>query len=147
MERSLRQSLPPCGFCVSPERSRRMASIKGRGNKTTEKRLRAALVAAGVSGWQVAPRGFAGNPDFYFSKQRVAIFVDGCFWHGCRRCGHFPKTNARFWQTKIVRTQRRDRRTDAALRNAKVRVLRLWEHELRTELSRCLARIVKMVQP
>src|SRR6266853_5385354 len=116
MERRLRQTLPHGQFKVSAARSRQMAAVKAGGNRSTERRLRAALVAAGISGWQIAPKDVPGRPDFYFRDQRLAVFVDGCFWHGCRKCGHIPSTNRPFWHAKIMGNRTRDRLTNAKLR-------------------------------
>jgi len=70
-------------------------------------------------------------PDFVFLKSRTAIFVDGCFWHGCPRHATKPKNNRAFWRRKLASNKRRDRLVNRALRRAGWRVLRVWEHELR----------------
>src|SRR5262245_22186249 len=101
-----------------------MGSVRGKGNKTTERRLRSALVRAGVSGWTMHPSDVKGSPDFFFSASRLAVFVDGCFWHGCPECGHFPSVNASFWRAKIERNQQRDRNTTDLLGAAGITVLR-----------------------
>ena len=74
---------------------------------------------------------FRVRPDFIFRKERLAVFVDGCFWHGCPRHGTQPKGNAAFWKRKFAGNLARDRRVDRALRRAGWRVLRIWEHALR----------------
>lgn len=145
MERSLRQLLRGGKFVVTPTRSRQMAAVRGKGNKTTEWRLRAAFVKAKISGWTIHPKGVVGVPDFYFPKQCVAVFVDGCFWHGCSKCGHTPKTNRRFWNAKILRNRARDRQKSALLRMSGIRVLRFWEHEIKTNVMKCAARVKKLV--
>jgi DNA mismatch endonuclease (patch repair protein) len=70
------------------------------------------------------------NPDFTFRAQRVAVFVDGCFWHGCPRHGTQPRQNRRFWERKLNGNRARDRRVNRALRAKGWRVLRIWEHAL-----------------
>ena len=72
----------------------------------------------------------AVRPDFIFRQARLAVFVDGCFWHGCPRHGTKPKSNAAFWRKKISRNQARDRLVTRTLRRAGWRVLRIWEHDL-----------------
>jgi DNA mismatch endonuclease (patch repair protein) len=67
--------------------------------------------------------------DVVFPRARVALFVDGCFWHGCPEHGSWPKNNASFWREKIEANVRRDRDTDARLALAGWRVIRIWEHE------------------
>ena len=139
METALRRHLPSGQFVnVSPARSKAMGAVRGRGNRTTEVRLRSALVRAGVRGWKVRPRGVPGNPDFTFPRKKVAVFVDGCFWHGCTVCGHFPKSNSSFWKAKILRNRQRDRQTNKRLTKEGYRVLRFWEHQLATDLPSVL---------
>lgn len=108
-----------------------MARIRSRGNETTELRVAAALRAHQITGWRRHPKGILGTPDFYFPTARLALFIDGCFWHACPRCGHIPKSNIDYWQKKFARNVQRDQQTDRELRRRGVRVLRLWEHELR----------------
>lgn len=142
MEKILRAQLPGGRFKnVSPGRSRNMAAIKGRDNKTTERRLRLALVRAGVRGWKLRPRELAGCPDFFFPRDKLVVFVDGCFWHGCPSCGHLPKKNRPFWRAKIDRNRARDQSTTERLMGEGYTVLRLWEHQLQTSLASCLDEI------
>ena len=124
------------------ERSALMAKVRGRGNLTTEQALAKQLRAQGWSGWrrQQVVRGrtaagerFQVRPDFVFAARRLAIFVDGCFWHGCPRHGTRPRGNAAFWREKFRRNQARDRRDTRCLRREGWHVLRLWEHELRAK--------------
>lgn len=76
------------------------------------------------------PSALAGKPDFVFSTQRVAVFVDGCFWHGCPTCKRVPSSNVDYWGRKIERNQTRDAAVDANLKESGWIVLRVWEHEL-----------------
>ena len=142
MEKILRDTLKGGRFsAVTPVNSRRMSAVKSTGNKTTERRLRLALARARINGWTIHPVGLVGRPDFYFHEKRLAIFVDGCFWHGCEKCGHIPNINNQYWKTKIVRNRERDLAKTQALMNLGITVLRFWEHELRSELPSCVARI------
>src|SRR5829696_5798219 len=108
-----------------------MRAVTSRNNRSTEMLFRMALVRSRVVGWRTKNRGILGNPDFSFPRLKLLVFVDGCFWHGCPRCGHFPKTNARFWQVKLLGNRKRDFRITRALRSSGFRVIRMWEHELR----------------
>lgn len=88
------------------------------------------------------PHGLVGKPDFFFAAQRLAVFVDGCFWHGCPRCGHVPKTNSSFWALKIGRNVARDKAVVVALRKTGIKAVRVWEHELHDSvLQKTLARL------
>jgi DNA mismatch endonuclease (patch repair protein) len=111
------------------KRSAVMARIRGRGNKDTELRLIALFRAHRITGWRRGSLA-AGRPDLVFPRQRLAIFVDGCFWHGCPTHATWPKQNAEFWRTKILGNQRRDRAVNRLLRKEGWRVLRIWEHAL-----------------
>jgi len=145
MERLLKSQLLGGKFAVSPERSRNMAAVRGSGNKTTELRLQMALVRAGISGWSSQRTDLPGKPDFFFQSANLAVFVDGCFWHGCPRCGHIPKTNTGFWTAKIDRNRKRHRKVARLLNKRGIRTVRFWEHQLRDRLDRCVARIEKCV--
>lgn len=139
------------------KRSEVMSRIRSHGNKDTELRLMAVFRANGITGWrrqvvvtfpvlgsQFAVAGSRGKvrPDFVFRRERVAVFVDGCFWHGCAEHYRRPKGNRKFWDAKITRNMERDAAVTKALRKAGWRVLRLWEHELATKREkRLLARL------
>src|SRR6266852_4727715 len=142
MERALRKKLPGGEFKdVTPVHSRRMGAVRRRGNKTTEMRLRAILVASGISGWKLHPKGLPGSPDFYFPDRQLVVFVDGCFWHGCPLCGHIPSVNRPFWKAKILRNKQRDSENDRQLIQAGLRVVRIWEHELQRQGREFLQRL------
>lgn len=111
------------------KRSQIMSQIKGFGNKTTEQRLISVFIENHITGWR---RNYPvyGKPDFVFHKQRVAIFVDGCFWHGhdCRNTR--PKTNEEFWLRKISKNMERDIKVTEHLEKLGWKVVRIWECEL-----------------
>lgn len=144
MEKLLKRTLPTGGFpCVPLTRSRTMAAIKGKHNRSTDIQFRMALVRAGIKGWLTHPN-LPGKPDVYFPKNRVAVFLDGCFWHGCRRCGHIPKTNSLFWATKFARNKGRDRKNSQLLRKQGIHVIRAWEHSLKNKKQ--LIKILHAIQ-
>lgn len=120
------------------KRSNVMSRIRGSGNRATELKLIAIFRIHGVTGWRRKARVF-GKPDFVFPTHKLAVFVDGCFWHGCPIHATQPKTNAEFWRTKIARNQARDRLVARKLRAQGWRVLRIWEHELAKKNARRLA--------
>ena len=115
------------------KRSAVMSAIRSRGNAATELRLIAIFRAHGITGWR-RHRPLFGKPDFVFPALKLAVFVDGCFWHGCPLHGTQPRQNAAFWRKKISTNRTRDRLV--------TRTLRLWEHELQRPES-ILARIEK----
>lgn len=97
----------------------------------------------GVIGWR-RHLPLPGKPDFTFSRQRVVVFVDGCFWHGCGKHLRLPKNNHEYWQQKISRNINRDKITKRTLSRGGWKVLRVWEHELKNEpiLMRKIMRVL-----
>ena len=129
------------------ERSERMSRVRAATNKSTELRLIALLRATGITGWR---RGAAlpGKPDFVFRTVRLAVFVDGCFWHGCPHHARTPKSRVAFWKAKLARNAQRDHEVRSVLRKCGWRVLRVWEHELaRKNQARLARRIQRAVTP
>ncbi len=147
------------GVAIMPDvftkagRSEVMSRIRSRGNRGTEMALATLFRRHGITGWRrhvplplvvqsarfkvqgrAAPRESRSTgrvkPDFVFPKLRLAVFVDGCFWHGCPRHATRPKGNAAFWRGKLAANKARDRLVSRALPRAGWRVLRAWEHEL-----------------
>ena len=127
------------------KRSEVMSRIRGRGNKDTELALAKVFRRHRITGWRRNQKIF-GKPDFVFPKLKLAVFVDGCFWHGCPKHATKPKNNRAFWQRKLTANQRRDRIVNRTLRAHGWRVLRIWEHELahkhETRLLRRLRRFL-----
>ena len=118
---------------LSPaERSALMAKVRGQGNRSTEVKVEVALVAAGIGGWEKHPP-LPGKPDFHFPDQRLLVFVDGCQWHACPRHTRYPQANADYWRAKIDRNRRRDNRTRRRLRAQGYHVMRIWEHDLKSQ--------------
>jgi len=112
------------------DRSRIMSRVKDRGNKATELRLIEILKDGSITGWRRRTKIF-GKPDFVFHKQRLVVFVDGCFWHNCPKHGNVPATNSEFWTAKLKRNFERDRLVNRQLRNRGWRIVRLWQHDLK----------------
>jgi len=116
---------------TSAKRSAVMSAIRGKGNKDTELRMMALFRENGFSGWR---RGqtLIGKPDFVFRRERVVVFVDGCFWHGCPKPKHapMPKTRAEWWAAKLERNKIRDRLVTRTLRKDGWKVVRVWECDL-----------------
>jgi DNA mismatch endonuclease (patch repair protein) len=147
MQRVLRQLLAGGQFSgIDASRSEKMRSIRSQNNRSTEGRLRAFLIRAQVRGWTIHPKNVPGTPEFYFSAEKVAVFTDGCFWHGCRRCVKSPRTNAAYWKKKIELNVARDRKDNRALRASGVRVVRFWEHEIRENPTACVNRILALLE-
>jgi DNA mismatch endonuclease (patch repair protein) len=127
-------------------RSQLMARIRSTGNETTEMRLARLLRKFRICGWRRNYR-LMGKPDFVWPKHKVAVFVDGCFWHG-HNCGRNlkPKYNATMWRKKIAANRRRDRRNTRNLRATGWSVVRIWECILAKQPKISLSRIRQALQ-
>lgn len=118
-----------------------MSKIKSTGNRATEEKLVSILRGNKIRGWRRRAKIF-GSPDFVFPSARVAVFVDGCFWHGCRMHGGIPKSNRSFWAQKIARNMVRDRKVRRVLRASGWIIVRIWQHELR-QSGRVASKIIR----
>ena len=122
------------------KRSEVMSRIRSRGNKDTELALAILFRAHKIKGWRRHQNIF-GKPDFAFRRERLAIFVDGCFWHGCPKHCKLPSGNRMFWEKKLSTNRERDRRVNRELRKLGWRVIRIWEHDLARRGDRCIGKI------
>jgi len=122
------------------KRSEVMSRIRGHGNKDTELALMILFRRHGITGWRRRLPVF-GKPDFVFPKQRVTVFVDGCFWHACPKHSTKPRNNAAFWAKKLAANQARERRVNRTLCQSGWRVVRIWEHDLAKRGEACIRRI------
>ncbi len=135
------------------KRSEVMSLIRSKGNKGTEMRLVSLMRELDIIGWRrhfllqakvgsLKDTILKVRPDFVFRRERLAVFVDGCFWHGCPRCYVRPKQNRKFWGTKVAVNQARDLRQSRALKAAGWKVLRIWECALTNkQVGRTMGRL------
>ena len=130
------------------KRSVVMSAIRGKGNKDTELRMMTLFRGHGITGWRRNVALF-GKPDFVFRRERVAVFVDGCFWHrhpGCR-FAYTPKSRLEFWLPKFARNVERDRLVTRTLRQQGWTVLRVWECGLAAKhWSRVARRVARALE-
>jgi DNA mismatch endonuclease, patch repair protein len=122
-------------------RSKVMSAIRSKGNQSTEMAMVELLRFHKVSGWR-RHHTIEGKPDFVWLKLRVALFVDGCFWHGCP-CRRAPKSNTDFWDKKILYNRQRDLKVSRSLRKLGWKVIRIKECKLNH--SRSIARIKRTI--
>jgi len=123
---------------LKPDARRRVMQAN-RGRTRSERAFASAVWASGVR--YLTPDGFRarygarlpGNPDMLFPGVHLAVFVDGCFWHGCRKCRRYPKTRWAFWRGKFERNRRRDAAVNRALMRAGWKVVRIPEHAIRSD--------------
>ena len=118
-----------------------MASVKSRDAKSTELKFISLLKEKGITGWR---RNYplTGKPDIVFSRFKIAVFIDGCFWHGCPHHCRMPSSNVNYWNNKIEKNKIRDKKITKALKMRGWQVIRIWEHEIKTgKLNRKLRQI------
>ena len=136
VENGLSTRVPAESYITSPGRSRNMSAIRRSGTRP-ELALRSALHRLGYrfrKDLRVEAAGVRTRPDIAFPRQRVAVFVDGCFWHSCPEHGRAPRVNGGYWSPKLAGNRDRDARQTAALHAEGWLVLRLWEHEELTDM-------------
>jgi DNA mismatch endonuclease (patch repair protein) len=122
-------------------RSEIMSRVKGK-DSAAERALRSALHAEGLR-FRLHRRMETVTVDIVFPGPKVALFVDGCFWHGCPKHATFPRSNQRYWLPKLAENKERDDRQSACLRKAGWKVIRVWEHDCLPPATRVVARIAK----
>ena len=133
---------------TTAKRSAVMSLIRSRSNRATELRLIALMREHRITGWRRNALVF-GKPDFVFRAAKLAVFVDGCFWHGCPKPKHSPspKTRAAWWAAKLSRNKDRDRLVARTLRKQGWKVVRIWECDLgRKRGKRAVGRIARALQ-
>ena len=111
------------------KRSWIMRQVRSRYNRSTELKFIEVLKNRNIIGWR---RNYPllGKPDFVFLKRKVAVFIDGCFWHGCPKHCRMPSSNREYWEKKIGRNIQRDKEISKELRIKGWIVIRFWEHDL-----------------
>ena len=126
------------------KRSEVMSLIRSSGNKATELRLIEIFREYGITGWR-RNQPLLGKPDFTFRRERVVVFVDGCFWHGCPKCYKRPKSNQEFWDAKIANNRKRDRLVSRELRRLGWQVIRVWQHQLENS-AKVAGRVIRALK-
>lgn len=121
-----------------------MASVANQ-RTDVEQALARELWRLGLRGWRRGRRTEGTRPDFTFVGARVAVFVDGCFWHGCPLCAKRPATNTEYWTSKVTRNRQRDADQTARLLAAEWHVVRFWGHEIETGPTQCAAAVAEAV--
>lgn len=124
------------------QRSRLMSRVRTQGTKP-ELALRKALWSAGFRGWRCNARSVVGRPDLAWIGRRIAVFVDGAFWHG--HPAYYHGRSGPFWDEKIARNRARDEHVNRELEAAGWTVLRLWDLEVESNLAECVRRVDRLI--
>ena len=126
------------------QRSYCMSQIKSK-NTLIEISLRKFLWSKGIRNYRIRSR-LIGRPDIIFPKYKIAVFIDGCFWHKCPDCYNEPKTNKAFWVSKIKKNTERDLNVNKTLKKEGWKVLRFWGHEIRKNPENIYKEIIKEIK-
>lgn len=127
------------------QRSYNMSQIRAY-NTGPEIKLRRLLSNKGFKNYRINYGPLLGKPDIVFIKKRIAIFLDGCFWHKCSVCFVKPRTRNKFWMKKIKKNLKRDRKVNAGLKKKRWSVIRIQEHAVEKNPERILAKLVKVLR-
>lgn len=122
------------------KRSKIMSSIKAK-NNSIDRKLWALLRKNNIEFKKYAK--IHGTPDAVISNKKIAIFCDGCFWHGCSKHYKEPRTRTYFWKMKIKRNKKRDSEVSRLLKDSGYKVIRVWEHEIEENPSKSMGKIIK----
>lgn len=134
-------------FLTKAARSALMSRVRGRGNLSTEMRFKLYAKDAGLTGSR-RHVSLPGTPDFVFRRERICVFVHGCFWHGCAHCYTAPASNAEFWKKKVEDNRARDRRVAKQLGDAGWKVVTVWECQLKKRRHvRVFRSLAKLLAP
>jgi DNA mismatch endonuclease, patch repair protein len=118
-----------------------------RGNRSRDTgpvlKVRRALWTDGIRGYRVNVKSLPGKPDIVFTRKQLAIFVHGCFWHGCPNCSNYrlPKTNSAFWAAKLEENTTRDRKAEQAILERGYKILVFWECQVVSSTTSCVERV------
>lgn len=125
------------------QRKLNMSHIRAKNTKP-EVKLRKFLSAAGFRGYRIH-FNLPGKPDIVFTKKKIVIFIDGCFWHKCSVCFQEPETHKEFWMKKIQSNVERDKKINEQLKNDGWTVIRIWEHDIRKSPENVVSEITKLL--
>ena len=127
------------------QRSYNMSQIRSK-NTGPELILRKLLSKNKISGYRLHYKKILGKPDMVFPRKKLAIFIDGCFWHKCPSCFIRPKSRTGFWNKKIKDNLIRDKEVNKSLKKIGWKILRIWEHELRENPNKVCQKIIKQLK-
>jgi DNA mismatch endonuclease, patch repair protein len=130
----------------NPTVSKVMSSIKAK-NTTPETFFRKTLYSHGIRGYRIHYKTLPGKPDIIFTKNKFAIFINGCFWHSCPYCElPLPKTNIDFWKEKFAKNKLRDEIKTKQLEHLGWKVLTIWECQIKSDITNILALVKKILK-
>lgn len=122
------------------KRSEIMSKVKSKDSKI-EIEFRTVIWKAGFR-YRKNPKGYFGKPDLVFKKHKTVIFIDSCFWHGCKKHCRIPATNKKYWINKIERNKERDKEVNKYYKKSDWKIIRVWEHEIEKDPKQVIKKVV-----
>lgn len=144
-----RANIPGNGSALISADSRRSYNMSCIRSKNTKPELafRKELRAQGLVKYRLHPKNLPGCPDVYFPSKKIAIFINGCFWHMCPYCKrNIPKTNRAFWKNKLLGNALRDKQKKSLLRKMGVKPLSFWECQIEKNVGRLVAKVLNAIR-
>lgn len=126
------------------DRTRTMQAVKSKDSKM-EVKFRSSLWRRGFRFFKNV-KSLPGKPDVVFPKKKIAIFLDSCFWHGCPLHLKLPVSNADYWRNKIEKNRNRDKEINTIYKEMNWKILRIWEHDLKTDFESCLVKVTQNLE-
>jgi len=126
------------------QRSYCMSQIKNKDTKI-ELNFRKYIYKKNLRGYRIKNK-IIGKPDLYFPRKKIAVFIDGCFWHKCPKCYKKPKSNIKFWEKKIRENKKRDKAVNRAIKKSGMKLLRFWEHQVKKNPEACFVKIKSLYE-
>lgn len=124
------------------QRKKNMANIK-RVDTTIELLFRKYIWSKGLRGYRTDYKNIPGRPDIYFIKKKIAVFIDGCYWHKCPKCFVRPKSHNNYWDNKIENNVKRDKKYNKLLKKKGITVIRFWEHQVKDDINKCYSELLE----
>ena len=126
------------------KRSEVMSKVRSKDSKI-EVDFRKAIWKAGFR-YRKNPKGYFGKPDLVLKKYKTVIFIDSCFWHGCKKHCRIPSTRKEYWIPKIKRNKKRDKEVNRYYKKEGWKVVRVWEHELNKNFNKIIEKAIKFLE-
>ena len=117
---------------ITPTQRKKCMSRIRSNNTKIEIELKKELRNRGIKSYRINNSKIFGRPDLFFPKNKVAVFIDGCFWHNCPICALHSKSNLDYWDKKMERNKNRDSEVNYELSKQGIKIIRIWEHELKS---------------
>lgn len=130
------------------KRSEIMSRIRAKNTKLEQDFLKKLSSLTHKAGYRYRKHysGLSGKPDIAFPAKKIAVFIDGCFWHGCPLHSRIPLSNVAYWKKKLERNRLRDKEINKAAKKDMWRVVRIWEHQVKKKPDQAISKIMRVLK-